>query len=210
MAPGAVSTSIPITQQGRVNPTPPIRANSGNKDGFKFWGEDGFTFGDLVDLVNPLQHIPIVSTLYRKITGDTLATGPRLLGGALFGSLTGGVGVALGSIVGFTTAAANSLVEQKTGRDIGEHALALLYEPEKPTVVAAAAPPTAPSEIPPIAKYDQKVSRSDSHSASHSASRFSTPTPPNWTSYALAAALDKYAQSLRLAAPQGIRVNVNL
>ena len=25
------------------------------------WGGDGFTFGDLVDIFNPLQHIPLVS-----------------------------------------------------------------------------------------------------------------------------------------------------
>ena len=49
------------------------------------WGEDGFTFGDLLDLINPLQHLPVISTLYRKLTGDEIAPAPRLLGGGLFG-----------------------------------------------------------------------------------------------------------------------------
>lgn len=49
------------------------------------FGEDGFTFGDLIDIVNPLQHIPIVNTIYRKISGDTIAPAMEIAGGALFG-----------------------------------------------------------------------------------------------------------------------------
>lgn len=194
MTPSAVSIS-PVMQQGRVNPTPPIGPKGEGKGGFKFWGDDGFTFGDLIDLINRMQHVPLVSTLYRKITGDAIAAGPRLLGGALFRGITGGVTL-LGSLTGFATATANSLVEQKTGKDVGEHVLALFYNPEKPTVVAAAAPPKALSEIPPVARYDQKVSH------------LSAPTSPDWTSHAVATALDKYVQSLRLAAPLGTRVDV--
>ena len=29
-------------------------------------------FRDIVDLINPLHHIPLVGTLYRKITGDEM------------------------------------------------------------------------------------------------------------------------------------------
>lgn len=91
--------------------------NNGNapaaqgQDGF--WGKDGFTFGDLVDLVNPLQHIPIVSTIYRAITGDEIAMGPRMVGGAV-----------LGGVIGFGLAAANAAVEYETGKDVGETVLA--------------------------------------------------------------------------------------
>ncbi len=193
MTPSAISISPP-RHQDRVNPAPSIRANGGDKGGFDFWGEDGFTFGDLVDLINPLQHVPIVSALYRKITGDAIADGPRLLGGALFGGITGGAGVLLGSIAGFATAAVNSLVEEKTGKDMGEHVLALFYK-EKPTIVAAATPPPSRLEIPRFAKNEQE------------ASHLSAPTLPDWTSYAIAAALDKYTQSRGLAMPAGTRVD---
>ena len=34
------------------------------------WGGVGFTFEDLIDWINPLQHVLGVTTLYRKLTGD--------------------------------------------------------------------------------------------------------------------------------------------
>ncbi len=79
-----------------------------------FWGADGFDFGDLLDLVNPLHHLPVVSALHREITGDAIAPGPRLIGSAVFG---GPVGVAASMV--------NLAVENATGRDIGAHAMAL-------------------------------------------------------------------------------------
>ncbi len=85
------------------------------------FGEDGFDFDDVLDIINPLQHIPIVSTLYRAVTGDTIAAGPRLAGGALFGGA-----------LGFMSAAVNAAIEEQTGHDIGDHVrMALLGEPEE-------------------------------------------------------------------------------
>ncbi|MBI3304400.1 MAG: hypothetical protein HYZ72_20235 [Deltaproteobacteria bacterium] len=118
---------------------------------FTLWGDDGFTFGDLLDVVNPLQHIPVVATLYRAFSGDTIAAAPRLLGGALFG---GGIGLAV--------AAANTLLEQVTGKDVGDHVLALLHVPvhtsDAPTASASTAPPFSPLPSPSTvrAEADQK------------------------------------------------------
>jgi hypothetical protein len=53
------------------------------------FGEDGFTFGDIIDIVNPLQHIPIINSIYRKISGDTIAPAMEIAGGALFGGPIG-------------------------------------------------------------------------------------------------------------------------
>lgn len=47
----------------------------GQKPGFK----------DLVDIINPLQHIPIVGHIYRKMTGDEISPVAQFIGGALFG-----------------------------------------------------------------------------------------------------------------------------
>ena len=80
-----------------------------------FWGGDGFGVDDFIDLINPLQHIPVVSTIYRGITGDTIAPAARVIGGAL----TGG-------IVGAASSLANVAVEAATGTDIAGNALALL------------------------------------------------------------------------------------
>ena len=62
------------------------------------WLFDGhpMTFGDALDLVNPLQHLPLVSTLYRKITGDVISPAMELAGGALFGGPIGAGLAALG------------------------------------------------------------------------------------------------------------------
>lgn len=59
--------------------------------------EDGFGFDDLIDIVNPLQHLPILGTIYRAITGDEIATPARLAGGTLYGGLFGFLG-ALGTM----------------------------------------------------------------------------------------------------------------
>jgi hypothetical protein len=56
--------------------------------------DDGFGFDDFLDIVNPLQHIPLVGTLYRSITGDEIEAPARLAGGALFGGLLGFLGAA--------------------------------------------------------------------------------------------------------------------
>ena len=53
---------------------------SGPKHGLadSAFGDDGFGFDDVLDAINPLQHIPIVSTIYRAITGDKIDVAPRL------------------------------------------------------------------------------------------------------------------------------------
>ena len=36
-----------------------------------------FTFDDFLDIINPLQHLPIVSMIYRAITGDNIGLAGR-------------------------------------------------------------------------------------------------------------------------------------
>jgi len=55
----------------------------------RLFGADGFNFGDLIDLVNPLQHVPVLGNLYRRFTGDIAAPAIRVAGGALFGGPLG-------------------------------------------------------------------------------------------------------------------------
>lgn len=85
----------------------------------RLWGKEGFSFGAVLDIINPLQHIPIVSTIYRAATGDTIGAGSRMVGGALFGG-----------VVGLIAAAADAAVEGITGKDTGSHVMAMLPEPE--------------------------------------------------------------------------------
>jgi hypothetical protein len=69
--------------------------------------EKPFGFFDLIDMINPLQHIPVVSFLYRSLTGDEIRPISRIVGGALF---TGGVGAATGLV--------DAIVENETGKDM--------------------------------------------------------------------------------------------
>jgi hypothetical protein len=79
-------------------------------------GADEPSFADFIDLINPLQHIPVISTIYRAITGDEIGAVPRILGDTLFGGPTG-----------LLMAVANEVIKADTGKDIGEQALAYLF-----------------------------------------------------------------------------------
>lgn len=74
------------------------------------WGGDGFGFDDFIDIINPLQHIPVISHIYRAITGDEAAPAAKMLGGAL-----------LGGPIGLVASAIDAVVEQESGADIGTH-----------------------------------------------------------------------------------------
>lgn len=52
--------------------------------------EDAMGFGDFVDLINPLQHVPIIGEVYRNVTGDEISDGARHAGHALYGLALGG------------------------------------------------------------------------------------------------------------------------
>ena len=45
-----------------------------------FAEEDGLSFKDFLDILNPLQHIPLVNTIYRKATGDRPGALSRIIG----------------------------------------------------------------------------------------------------------------------------------
>ena len=96
---------------------------------FSLWQNASFEFGDFLDIVNPLQHIPIVATIYRNLTDDRIGMAPRVIGGALWGRLSG-----------LVTGVINSLVEWFTGKDIGDHIYAKIWgDPAKANAVARAA-----------------------------------------------------------------------
>jgi len=82
-----------------------------------FLGEDGFTFGDVLDAVNPLQHLPVVGAIYRQLTGDTMAPGARLAGGTLYGGP-----------IGLAASVANVAVESVSGGDIGDNVFAMFTD----------------------------------------------------------------------------------
>jgi hypothetical protein len=104
------------TPQGEADVDPDqIAVRDGNSANDSGWGYDGFGFGDILDIVNPMHHIPVVSTIYRQLTGDEIAPAPRALGGAIFGGP-----------VGLVAAIGNQIFEAETGSDIGTATLAMM------------------------------------------------------------------------------------
>jgi len=106
--------------------------------GHKLWHDGGFGFKDLLDIVNPLQHIPIIGSIYRWATGDEPSDGARIIGDGLYG---GPIGLAASAVLTVVT-------EDSDGHDLGEQVLAGLFGPGndsptigKPTLVADAAAP---------------------------------------------------------------------
>lgn len=113
-------------------PAPQVPAADTAEEGF--FGSDGLNFDDFLDLINPLQHLPIISTFYRAATGDEISIGSRVLGGALFGG-----------IFGFVAAMVNAFIADTTGKDIGEHVLALFDDSDAGPQVATAAATQPPA-----------------------------------------------------------------
>ncbi len=77
--------------------------------------QEAFQFGDVIDVINPLQHIPVVGVVYRNLTGDELHPLSNIIGGALYGGPVGAV-----------TGTMNAVSKIRTGKDFGEHAIDLI------------------------------------------------------------------------------------
>jgi len=112
-----------------------------------FFGSDGFGFDDFLDLINPLQHIPIISTIYREITGDTISQGARILGGAIFGGP-----------LGFAAALGNAVVKQVADKDVGELALSLFDSDAPESEIRSAAFTPTPVASDPGAEVLARIS----------------------------------------------------
>lgn len=99
--------------------------------------EKPFGFGDLIDIVNPLQHLPIVNLVYREITGDQIRPSSEIVGGAVFGGAIG----AASSLV-------NVIIREETGDDLAGHAIRLAKGDPAPEPVERLAAADAPPELP--------------------------------------------------------------
>ena len=114
-------------------PTEPPPAT--NAKPFSLWEKESFGFGDFLDIINPLHHIPIVATIYRNMSGDQIGAAPRVIGGAFWGR-----------IGGFAAGVVNAVVEWWSGKDIGDHVYAAVFgDPKKVDSATAVAQGNAPA-----------------------------------------------------------------
>jgi hypothetical protein len=184
--PGSLVPTLP--SENAVTAAEASKATAGGAEGKHLTmfaeGDDEPSFWDFLDVINPLQHIPIVNNLYREVTGDKIGVAARLAGGALFG---------LGPL-GLVAAAANCVLEESTGRDTGGHMLALLRDDEPaetgtgtalaaaevsaPAAVSQAAPQALAAEAAETPKAAEAVAAADAKPAPASASTSASASAP--------------------------------
>ena len=87
--PWRTTTELAVATNAAPEKEAPNAGDVDDDEGFKLFGKDGFTFLDFLDIINPLQHFPVIGTLYRELTGDTFDPGSRVLGSTLFFSRAG-------------------------------------------------------------------------------------------------------------------------
>jgi hypothetical protein len=84
-----------------------------------FFGADGvFGWDDFLDVINPLQHIPIVAQIYRAVTGDEINGAAELIGSLPLGPL---------GVIGMMGTVADLAVKDTTGKDIGQNLEAMVF-----------------------------------------------------------------------------------
>jgi hypothetical protein len=86
-------------------------------------GTTTMSFGDFLDMINPLEHIPVVSAVYRAATNEQINPVSRTVGDILYGGLMGGASAVLGGL----SAVADAGIEAQTGKTAGGMVVAALF-----------------------------------------------------------------------------------
>lgn len=103
-------------------------------------GGDGESFfHHILDVINPLQHLPVVGTIYRAITGEHIGPIEKIAGDGLYGGIWGAA-----------TSAADVAFESITGKSVEDTVLAWLKGDSNTAVANAkvAAPRIAFNTVP--------------------------------------------------------------
>lgn len=136
--------------------------------------EESFGFGDLLDIANPLQHLPVIGPAYRTLTGDEIKQSGQIIGGAIYG---GAAGAALNI--------ANAVVKTETGYDTSGFIAQLLTSSDKietapitpnaaETALSQANKPAMPASEYMLSFAEQKLPPATEHQATPKSHR---PTP---------------------------------
>ncbi len=94
---------LPATSPADPVPVPAAKPPQAEASG-------GLSFGDILSALNPLQYLPVVGTIYRAVTGDTIPENLRIAGSFVVSALTAGP-------LGILLNAATTAVEKLTGID---------------------------------------------------------------------------------------------
>ena len=96
-----------------------------------------FGFSDLLDIANPLQHIPVVSTLYRHLTGDKISPAAKVIGD-----------IAYSGPMGMASSLGDLLLEKVTGKGFGDTVYAMAFGDDTPATSGVASAET-PADVKP-------------------------------------------------------------
>jgi hypothetical protein len=101
------------------------------------------SFDDFIDMINPLEHIPAVSSIYRAVTNETINPVSRIVGDTLYGGILGLASAGIGALgaIGDEMIAANN-----DGDTTSKTVFASLFGDDKkssPVQLASSAGPSA-------------------------------------------------------------------
>jgi hypothetical protein len=132
----------PSQKFGHAVPAPLQGPGAGTQTAKPQTAQSGGFFHHLWDVINPLQHLPGISAVYRAVTGEHIGTFERIAGDTLYGGLWGAV-----------SSVADTVFAAVTGKDFGDTVMSLFVHPHdqanKDGDAAAAPQPAAASGAPP-------------------------------------------------------------
>jgi hypothetical protein len=123
--------------------TAPAKTDSGNS-----------FFNDVLDVVNPLQHLPVVGTVYRAITGDKIGDVEKIAGNTLYGGP-----------IGLVSSLADLAFEKITGKDFGDTVMAFVGLDQKDSNTALAANTAKPEPAKTAVASNITLNTRDAHTA---------------------------------------------
>ena len=94
-------------------------------------------FHHLLDVINPLQHLPVIGTIYRAITGEHIGSVEKIAGDTLYGGMWGAI-----------SSVADVAFEGITGKSFEDTVLALFKSDDK-THLAGTKAGTPTASVPP-------------------------------------------------------------
>ncbi len=153
----------------------------------------GFGFHDILDIINPLQHLPIIGSVYRWLTGDRPGAVAQVAGDALFGG-------PIGAAVGFVSTA----LEDNSGHDMGERVLTAMFgSRDKNPTAAVASTGTPPTGAPSASATTNAATLASATPASASppASPLPLPTRPDHAPIPLFGGIAQPVPATQTAAP---------
>ncbi|MBA2587060.1 MAG: hypothetical protein H0U98_00375 [Alphaproteobacteria bacterium] len=178
---------------------------SANKTGTAAASGEDF-FHHILDVINPLQHLPVIGSIYRAITGEHIGPVEKIAGDTLYGGLWG----AMSSI-------ADVAFEGITGKSFEDTALAWIRgddttavasrKVEAPVIAIANSMPSA--EMPALPSLDTTIASAPATTGPDIAALTSALSSKGVDNDTASRALYAYRRSMGITAQQPVFASIN-